>query len=138
MTAAARIATVLVSAGTFAVAARLDLGAVAGTGTGRESIVDDWSVRPVHGRPVSVLVVRTPGRYTLTIAHLLDFALVHQLDVTTDQQAREAARHLIRAVVNGVVPAEPRTPDELATWRVAATTIARIVARTWPEQPRGR
>lgn len=131
----ARTATVLVVTGSFGLAARLDLGTV--TQPDRETVIDDWLIHPTEGRKVSLLVVRTPGRYTLTIAHLLDFALVQPLPVATDHQAREAARHLVRAVVNGVLPAEPGGPNGHMLWRVSVDTVARIVARTWPEQREG-
>lgn len=143
--AAPELATVLVLSGVAGVAARTDLTHAPAEFRGR--VVDDWTVRPVDGEPVGVVVVKPPcGPHMLTITRLADqepggvaFLLVQPLDVTTAQQAREAARHLMRAVVHGTLPGVPAGDDDHAHWQACAAVVSRIVVRAWPpEQPRGR
>ncbi|AYF32035.1 MULTISPECIES: hypothetical protein [Micromonospora] len=139
------LATVLVLSGAAGVATRTDLSHAPAEFHAR--VIDDWTVRPVDGPPVNVVVVRPPcGPYMLTINQLSDgapdgvvFLLVQALDVATAQQAREATRHLMRAVVHGTLPGVPAGDDDQAHWQACAAVVSRIVVRAWPPaQPRGR
>jgi len=141
--AAPALATVLVVTGEAGVATRTDLTRAPAEFRGQ--IIDDWTIRPTDGPPVNLVVVKPPaGPYMLTINQMSDtdavvFLLVESLNVHTGQQAREAARHLVRAVVHGTLPAAPTSDVDHAQWETCIPVVARIVARTWPDvQPRGR
>lgn len=124
---------------------------------GHSGVVDDWTLRPRGGRPLSLVVSRCPGgpQYALLVSHVdpemavtvralglpdemaVEIYVLTELEVDTDQQAREVARHLARAAAAGTLPMAPVRPVELAQWRASVATVAAIMRHTWPATPAG-
>lgn len=110
---------------------------------------------PTYREPnasLSLVVTRCPGgpQYALMVCHVdpemaaavralglpdemaTEVYFLSELEVETDHQAREAARHLARAVAGDVLPMAPVSPADVSLWRASVAVVSLIVRRTWP------
>lgn len=135
---------VMVSRGGAGHAVRTDPARLAG----HPGVVDDWTLHPLDGPPLSMVIARCGGGYALLVSHIdpemastvramglpdemaMEIYVLTALDVDSDVRAREVGRHLARNAVTGVLPMPPARPEDVAVWRAATVVVATIVRRT--------